>query len=143
LSRSTEAESWDAGFTLIEVLVALAIVATVLASIGGLIASSARGSRAVQSRATVLQAARTIIHTLPQRQQLVAGFSAGAVDGVAWTMNVVPFFDVPETPKDALWLPHFVAISVKSTSGRVLELTTIRLHRRSGGHGATILQPSQ
>jgi general secretion pathway protein I len=143
LSRSTEA-SGEAGFTLIEVLVALAIVATVLSSIGGLIASAARGSRSVQSRATVLNVARSVLNTMPERQQLVPGSAAGILDGISWTMTVSPIFEIADgTHKDAMWLPHVVAISVKSPSGNLLELTSIRLHRRSGGYGANKSQSTQ
>ena len=49
MSRATPSEQrGNAGFTLIEVLVALAVVAASLAAIGTLIATSVRGARAVE-----------------------------------------------------------------------------------------------
>ena len=51
-----------AGFTLIlEAMVALAIVAVALGSIGALIASSARGNRSIEGHLTPLETARAII----------------------------------------------------------------------------------
>ena len=53
LSHSTPPED-SAGFTLIEALVALAIIAIVLASIGTLIASSAHGARSIEGRLSAI-----------------------------------------------------------------------------------------
>ena len=48
----------DAGFTLIEALVALALVAVLLAAIGPLIASSMRGVRSVEQHGALVATAR-------------------------------------------------------------------------------------
>ena len=50
-----------AGFTLIEVLVALAVVAISLAAIGSLIAVTTRGARAVGLHLTLVETARAIV----------------------------------------------------------------------------------
>jgi len=73
LFRSTQPDDATAGFTLIEALVALSIVAIIMASIGSLIGSSARGVRAINGRLTRLEIARAVMTALPDRGQLAAG----------------------------------------------------------------------
>jgi len=58
LFQAPQAEK-NAGFTLIEALVALAIVAVALTSIGSLVATSARGAASIEARLTRLEAARS------------------------------------------------------------------------------------
>ena len=60
MSRSTQAKRATAGFTLIEVLVALAIVAVSLSAIGQLVATTARGARSMEEHLTRLETAREI-----------------------------------------------------------------------------------
>lgn len=54
-----------AGFTIIEALVALAVVAGSLAAIGSVIAASTRGAPALEQRVALLQTARAIETGLP------------------------------------------------------------------------------
>ena len=81
MSRSRAAEE---GFTLIEALVALAIVAASLASIGALIATTARGTRSIEQRLLRLEAARVALTALPDRDQLAPGGVSGELDGHRW-----------------------------------------------------------
>jgi general secretion pathway protein I len=129
LSRSRAAEE---GFTLIEALVALAIVAASLASIGALIATTARGTRSIEQRLFRLEAARAALTALPDRDQLAPGGVSGELDGHRWRLVVAPSNDARREPQE-LWLPQTVVIAVQSPSGGVLEIPTVRLHRRSGG----------
>jgi len=61
------------GFTLVEVLVALSVVAISLAAIGSLIAVTTRGARAVGLHLTLVETARSITTGLPDRDQLALG----------------------------------------------------------------------
>jgi general secretion pathway protein I len=129
LSRSRIAEE---GFTLIEALVALAIVAASLASIGALIATTARGARSIEQRLFRLEAARAAMTALPDRDQLAPGSVSGELDGHRWRFEVAPLNDARFAPRED-WLPQTVIITVASPSGGILEIPTVRLHRRSGG----------
>jgi general secretion pathway protein I len=131
LSRATPSERHgSAGFTLIEVLVALAVVATSLAAIGTLIATSVRGARAVEQRVVLVERARAIMAELPRRDELSIGEATGESASHRWRIAVLPyptgFVDRPASK----WVPRAVVASVRSPSGTVLQVHTVRLVRR-------------
>lgn len=119
------------GFTLIEVMVALAVVAISLAAIGSLIAVTTRGARAVGLHLTLVETARMIVTGLPDRDQLVPGNFSGESAGHRWRVDVMPFnadFVDPEQPTN--WIPQTVVVRVQSPAGKVLQVNTVRLRRR-------------
>jgi general secretion pathway protein J len=106
----------SAGFTLIEALVALAIVAIALSSIGTLIASSAHGARSIEGRLTRLETARAVMSALPARDQLVPGTLSGEIANHPWRVDVLPFVGGgidPELPSP--WAPQSVVVTVQPT----------------------------
>jgi general secretion pathway protein I len=122
-----------AGFTLIEVLVALAIVSASLAAIGSLMATTVRAMRSIDQRFALVETARAIETGLPDRAQLTGGL-AGDLAGHQWRVDVSPFiaeFVDPRLP--TLWVSQAVVIRVQSPGGRVLQVNTVRLRRRTGG----------
>jgi general secretion pathway protein I len=125
-------EYHEAGFTIIEVLVALAIVAASLASIGALIATSTRWSHVLERHVELIETARAVKSALPKHDQLAIGDFSGELAGHSWRVNVLPFaaggID-PELPSP--WLPRTIAITVRSPTGAAFQLTTVRLHRRT------------
>lgn len=131
MSQSTALKG-TAGFTLIEAVVALAIVAVALGSIGALIASSARGNRSIEAHLTRLETARAIMTALPSREELVPGTLSGQIAGHPWRVDVLPFAAQDFDPAGRLqWTPQAVVITVKAPSGASMEINTIRLQRRS------------
>jgi general secretion pathway protein I len=121
-----------AGFTLIEVLVALAVVAISLAAIGSLIAVTSRGARAVGLHLTLVETARAIITVLPDRVQLVPGNFSGEAAGHRWRVDVMPFYaDFIDPTQETNWIPQTVVVRVQSPAGKVLQLNTVRLRRRA------------
>src|SRR5262245_14642763 len=74
-------QHWNDGFTLIEVLVALAVVAASLAAIGSLIATSVRGAHAVEQHVALVERTRAIMAALPRRNELSTGQVAGEAAG--------------------------------------------------------------
>ncbi len=134
MSRSTPHSRATAGFTLIEVLVALAVVAISLASIGMLIATTVRGTRSVQSRLALLEISRAVFAALPDRDQLEIGNFSGKFADYPWRVDVTPFTATNVDPRQPTkWVPQSVVVTVRSPHGRTLQLDTIRLHRRAGG----------
>lgn len=122
-----------AGFTLIEVLIALAIVSISLAAIGSLMASTIRTMRSIDQRFALVETARAIETGLPDRDTLTEGLS-GNLAGHRWRVDVAPFkadFVDPRLPSP--WEPQTVVIRVQSSGGAILQLNTIRLRRRTGG----------
>ena len=128
---SCERESARAGFTLIEVVVALALVAVALTAIGALIATTIRGTRSLDQHLSLAETARAIEAALPGRDQLAAGSSAGETAGHRWRIDVRPFrasFVDPRLPTP--WVPQSVVITVRAPDGPLLQIETVRLQRR-------------
>jgi general secretion pathway protein I len=122
-----------AGFTLIEVLVALMIVATLFSSLSALVVTAARGNRSVQDRLAGFETARALLTMLPSRDQRVPGTLSGAMNGYRWRLDARPtaFPDV-KTAETTLWVPQAVGITMVAPNGATIRLDTIRLHRRPG-----------
>jgi general secretion pathway protein I len=119
-----------AGFTIIEVLVALAVVAASLAAIGAVVATTARATHSLEQRVALIQTARAVETGLPRRGQLAPGQLAGEVGGHRWRINVSPLA-TGDLVDNSPWVPQAIVIRVQSPSGAVLELNTVRLSRRA------------
>lgn len=120
-----------AGFTLIEVLVALAVVSISLAAIGSLIAVTTRGARAIGLHLTLVETARMIATGLPDRNQLMPGNFSGEAAGHRWRVDVMPFSaDFVRSEQPTNWIPQTVIVRVESPAGKVLQVNTVRLRRR-------------
>ena len=85
----------EAGFTLVEVLVAFVIVALVLASTYHAIAEAYRGQARAQVREQALAQARAHLEAIGVEQRLAPGETTGSyVTGLAWRLAIAPV----ETP---------------------------------------------
>jgi general secretion pathway protein I len=122
-------ERRDAGFTIIEALVALALVAVVIVAIGSLMATSTRGVRKFEQHVALVQAARTALTSaIPSRPELRPGTSSGQSDGYRWTVDVTPLGGEWTVPNAAVpWQPELVRIRVRSPSGAISDIRTVRL----------------
>jgi general secretion pathway protein I len=121
-----------AGFTLIEVVVALALVAVTLAAIGALIATTVRGTRSLDQHLSLAETARAIEAALPGRDELAAGTMTGEMAGHRWRVDVAPFrasFVDPRLPSP--WVPQTVVITVRAPDGPMLQINTVRLQPRA------------
>ena len=118
-----------AGFTLIEVLVALAIVAAVLSSIGAVIATTVKGTRSIDQRLALTGAAETLLAELPARNLLKPGRQSGELAGHRWRIDVSPMNtsvadDAPQNPR---FVPLAVTLRLQAPDGPAIQLTTVRL----------------
>jgi general secretion pathway protein I len=129
LGRSPSASASQAGFTLIEALVALSIIALALTSIGALMATSTRGARSVEQRLVRLQEARALLTRLPDRDELPAGQTSGQTQRQAWRIEVSPLVD-GRPPKEQLWQPQQITLTIRSSTGAAMNINTIRLQPR-------------
>jgi general secretion pathway protein I len=123
-SRRTER-----GFTLIEVVVALAIVAVALSAIGSLIAVTVRGARSLPARLSLTETARAIVTGLPDRNQLAPGDIVGEIAGHRWHVDVLPFLG-NVVDAGSPWTPQTVVVRVQSPSGRIVQVNTVRIRRK-------------
>ena len=123
----------SAGFTLIEVVVALAVLAVSLTAIGSLVASNIRATRALDQRLALATTARAILTGLPDREQLTLGNSSGDIAGHRWRLDLLPFVaDFVDPRQPTPWVPQAVVLRVQSPSGQILRLDTVRLRRGEG-----------
>ncbi len=124
----------DRGFTLIEVVVALAVVATTLAAIGAVIATTTKSARGIEERLALSGIAETLLNGMAARGALRPGRSVGEIRDRRWWIDVSP---LPSEATDADaspdWQPFAVNIRVEAPAGQSIELTTVRMLPRAGG----------
>jgi general secretion pathway protein I len=119
------------GFTLIEVVVALALVAISLTAIGAVATTSARGTRSLEQHLALVETTRLVAATLPKDDQAPLDGLSGEILGHRWRIGVAPFVgsgihQIPDSP----WIPQTVVVRVRSPSGAVYGFETVRLQRR-------------
>jgi general secretion pathway protein I len=125
-------DSGEAGFTLIEVLIALALVAVSVVAIGSLMATNTRGVRSMEQHVALTQATRMVMTAaIPARAELRPGALSGQSDDYHWTIDVTPLGG-GWTVKDAdvPWVPELVRLRVRSPTGAVSDIRTVRLMQR-------------
>jgi len=126
LSRKSCSDG-EKGFTLIEALVALAIIAAVLSSIGAVIGTTVQGTRTIDQRLALSGAAETVLAALPPRNALKPGRQSGELAGHRWRIDVAPLNaatpDVPQTR----FLPLVVNMRMQAPGGAAIQVTTVRL----------------
>ncbi|MGC2776748.1 MAG: type II secretion system protein [Bradyrhizobium sp.] len=129
VSRDNKA---TAGFTLIETLVTLAIVAVSLVTIGALMGSSTRGSRKLEQHVALVQAAFNAVWlAFPSRVPPASATQSGLSMAHLWRAQTQPFaIDVGAPANASAWLPQKITLQVRSPSGGTMELETVRLFRR-------------
>ncbi|HEX3162153.1 MAG TPA: prepilin-type N-terminal cleavage/methylation domain-containing protein [Pseudolabrys sp.] len=127
----SEIRARTAGFTIIEVLVAIAVATISLTAIGALTGITTRGVRSLEQHVALVEAARTLAASLPPRAKLAPGEVTGDLYGNRWRMGVSPFFGGVSTPAtDSPWIPEAISIRVQSPSGASMSLETVRLQRK-------------
>jgi general secretion pathway protein I len=120
-----------AGFTLIEVVVALAVVAITLTAIGAVVTTSARGTQSLEQHLALVETTRIVAATLPRDDQKVLDGLSGEILGHRWRISLAPFVgsgitQIPDSP----WIPQTVVVRVRSPSGAVYGFETVRLQQR-------------
>ncbi|MFL6796080.1 MAG: prepilin-type N-terminal cleavage/methylation domain-containing protein [Xanthobacteraceae bacterium] len=134
MSPSTRASAPNAGFTLLEVLVALALLAGSLAAIGAVVANNARATRSIDQRLALMETARAVLAALPARDELVPGSTNGEIAGHRWRVDVQPLAIAAGDPRrPPPWQPQGITVRVEAPSGQLVRLDTVRLRHGPGG----------
>jgi general secretion pathway protein I len=123
----------DAGFTILEVLIALAVVAISIVAIGSVMSTNSRGVKILEDHVAMIQSAQTVLATaIPPRKDLAPGVYSGRLRDFRWQVDVGPVSGGWAVDNaDVRWIPELVKIRVRAQSGATVDLETVRLmHRR-------------
>ena len=121
-------EASQRGFTLIEALVALAVLAEGLAAIGQLGFSTLAAARRAETRLSLTAVARKAFVALPEGSALGDGALSGEIDGASWRLQMAPFpFAGSDAPPPSAWTPETARLVVTSPSGGSIVFETVRL----------------
>jgi general secretion pathway protein I len=118
----------EAGFTLVETLVALAVSAMIIAAIARLTYAGQRTALASERRVDAVETLRKVVAGLPSRSQL-GGALTGTLDGHAWRVEARAFSQAPALPATAriAWTPMLVHVAVRGPAGDLIGLDMVRL----------------
>ncbi|MBR0815002.1 MULTISPECIES: PulJ/GspJ family protein [Bradyrhizobium] len=120
-----------AGFTLIEALVALAIIAVMLGTIGSVIATTVKGTRAIDQRLALAGTAETLLADLPPRSLLKPGRRSGELAGSRWRVDVAPMKMPGGDPASDRFVPLAVNLRLQRADGSAIQVTTVKLVPRA------------
>jgi len=136
----------NAGFTLIEVLVSIAVLAVVLGAVGAVVGNTVRAIRSVDRRLPLLETAQSLIASLPARDALQPGTQTGTSGEFRWRIDAVllnrnapdnaaaaPSTAATGTPPKVNWMPLAITVRVQGSEGPPLRLDTVRLIPRPPG----------
>jgi general secretion pathway protein I len=116
---------------LIEALVALAIIAVVLGAIGSVIATTTRGTRAIDQRLALSGTAETLLADLPARGLLKPGRQSGELAGSRWRVDVTPMNVAGGNPDTDRFVPMAVNLRLQRADGAAIQITTVKLVPRA------------
>ena len=118
-----------AGFTIIEVLVALAVLAVSLVAIESVMSTNVRGVRSLEQHVTLMQTVRSVMAAdVPPRAEMNFGTLSGKTNGHQWKIDVGPMGEEWKAPSDDVaWIPALVRVQVRSRPGAVMDVRTVRL----------------
>lgn len=116
-----------AGFTLIEALVALAIIAVVLGTIGSVIATTAKGTRSIDQHLALSGTAERLLADLPGRGLLKPGRQVGELAGSRWRVDVAPMSVTGGNPATDRFVPMAVSMRLQRPDGSAIQVTTVKL----------------
>ena len=119
-----------AGFTLVEALAALAVMGAGLSAIGALATTSLRAGLYAERHLAEIETARKVLGGMPSREALPVGRLTGVLDAHDWQIDST-LAGAPAAVGDSLWTPQRIEVSIRSPSGAILKIDTIRLRRQA------------
>ncbi|MGJ4996965.1 prepilin-type N-terminal cleavage/methylation domain-containing protein [Bradyrhizobium sp. HKCCYLS3077] len=120
----------EAGFALVEVLVALVVIAVTLSAIGALAATNTRGVGRLRQHVGLIATIRLVAAGLPRAGEPLPQQLSGELAGHRWQMRVSRFGDINND--QSRFVPARIELRVRSASGAMMTVETIRLQSRGG-----------
>jgi general secretion pathway protein I len=122
----------EAGFTLVEVLVALVVLTISLSAIAALASSSLRTGLYVERHLSEVETAQAILAALPARNELTDGSKTGVTGNYRWRIDAEPFpANSIGNGKPTRWSPQRIVVSVQAPTGETLRIETVRLQKKA------------
>ncbi len=127
-SRSSECDARRCGFTLLEALVALALVSAFFATLAPFLFHSRRIMDNAESRVAAHILLRTLLNAPFDRSHLANTARAGVFNGLRWRIVAKPY-RIETAPSDAAqsWTAYRIVASVSAGPGLLITAETIRL----------------
>jgi prepilin-type N-terminal cleavage/methylation domain-containing protein len=120
----------QAGFTLLEALVALAVVLAFAAALGPHLSQARRIMDHAEGRVAAQVMLRSLLDAPFDRSGLAKASRKGEAGGLRWRIAAEPVLTAaPGAPDRQRWLPYRVTASVAWGSDQVITAETIRLGR--------------
>ena len=129
-AKSGERGKATAGFTLLEALIAIVILALSLSALLSLYSTGLRGINVIAGQLRARLLAQSVMAELSYDRALRPGTLEGRFDQFAWTLSVTPFEDGDADPRQpGPWTMHQLDLTVSWPVGRRFELQTLRMLR--------------
>ena len=118
----------QAGFTLLEALVALALVLAFAATLGPHLSQARRIMDHAEGRVAAQVLLRSLLDAPFDRSRLAKASRKGEANGLRWSVIAEPVVAAaPGAPERQKWLPYRITASVAWSSDQVMTAETIRL----------------
>lgn len=117
------------GFTLFEVLIALAVTGILLTALAPVFGRNFRETRTVESRLALSAAARSLLEALPARNDLSAGLVSGSSGAIRWTLEASPLSQ-GKGEQPTSWIPYKIVLNLKTKDGLGTRIETVRLAKK-------------
>src|SRR4051812_32977794 len=126
-ARKNRADRRSGGFTLIEALVALALVLAFAAALTPHLFQSRRIAADADSRVAAHVLLRTLLNAPFDRANLTQSTREGALDGLRWRVVTIPLPAASSGSERPAWSTYRVAASVAWGREQMISAETVRL----------------
>ncbi|HLY05755.1 MAG TPA: type II secretion system protein [Rhizomicrobium sp.] len=126
----------DAGFTLIEVLVALTILSISLATLLAIFLQGLDRAKESSNEGAARSLAQSLLSQAKAAPSLAYGSTAGKINQLQWRMQIEPFgSDADRTAWQAIPAEIVATVSWHGDGGlRTVRLSTLKLYPKPGAH---------
>ena len=129
----SRADKREAGFTLLEVLVALAILGVALVASMQALSGALAGTRRAEAAGQALLTARSLLDRVGTELPIAAGSQSGSATGLAWTISIARHPEPERKDKqhesELAYAPFDIVVSVAAEGAAPVTLSTTRLAR--------------